>query len=293
MKSLVVLSGKGGVGKSSIAASLAVVFSRHRRIVCADCDVDAPNLALLFSLGPEKFAEWEEISTNKAAEISQRLCSRCGECVSVCNFGALRMSEGFPVTDSDACEGCGACRLACPRSAIRLRDVRNAYLGQAATHYGFGIAFAQLMPGATGSGKIVSCVRKKAEEAGMGADLMIIDAAAGIGCPVIASLAGTDYAVVVAEPTPSSLADMTRALKLASRFKAKKGIVINKCTLSRDMCSRIAAFGRTNRIPVIGRIGFDRAFMEAQNKMVPVAEHSKMFADTFEGIMRRVVSSLG
>ncbi|MBN2111723.1 4Fe-4S binding protein, partial [Candidatus Woesearchaeota archaeon] len=192
MKSIVILSGKGGVGKSSIAASLAVAFSKYSKIVCADCDVDASNLSLLFGLGTDKYAEWKAISTNQAAVIDEKKCIRCGKCVSACYFKAIIKSSSGPKANKFGCEGCGVCELVCPAGAIKLEKIENAFIGHAKTKNGFLIASAQLLPGNSGSGKVVFEVKNKAREIMPSAGLMIIDAAAGIGCPVIASVTGND-----------------------------------------------------------------------------------------------------
>lgn len=293
MKSVIVLSGKGGVGKSSIAASLAVAFSKYRKIVCADCDVDASNLSLLFGLDTEKYTEWNAISTNQAAVIDGKKCIRCGKCVSSCYFGAISKSGSGPKVNKFGCEGCGVCELVCPAGAIKLVSIDNAFIGHAKTNNGFLIASAQLLPGSSGSGKVVFEVKKKAKEIMPDAELMVIDAAAGIGCPVIASVTGNDYAVLVTEPTPSGFSDMVRALDVVNHFKIKKGIIINKFDINKDFSEKIEAFAAKNKIKIIAKLPFDRAFVDAMTQMVPLIEYKPDYQKVFNEIAQHVEKECG
>jgi MinD superfamily P-loop ATPase len=292
MKSIVVLSGKGGVGKSSIAASLAVAFSRDKRIVCADCDVDASNLSLLFGLSSDKYVEWKPLSTNQAAVVDKEKCTECRKCIESCYFHALAWKDGKPELKKFGCEGCGACELICPVKAIRLQDIENAYVGYAKTKKGFFIASAQLQPGNSGSGKVVFEVKKKAKQIEPEADLMIIDAAAGIGCPVIASVTGNDYAILVTEPTPSGYSDMLRALEIINHFKIKKGIIINKYDLNKCFSEKIDAFGKENSIKVIAKIPFDKSFVEAMTNMVPIIEYDKAYEKIFQDMKVKIIEEM-
>ncbi|MBN1793246.1 ATP-binding protein [Candidatus Woesearchaeota archaeon] len=292
MKSIIVLSGKGGVGKSSIAASLAVVMSRNSKIVCADCDVDASNLSLLFGLTTDKYVEWRPLSTNQEAVVDKEKCTGCGRCTEFCYFNALELEDGKPRLKKFGCEGCGVCELVCPEKAIKLVNIENAYVGYARSREGFFIASAQLQPGNSGSGKVVFEVKKKAMQIGMDADLMLIDAAAGIGCPVIASVAGADYAVLVIEPTPSGYADMLRALEIVDHFKIKKGIIINKHDLNKRFSEKIESFAKEKNINVLAKIPFDKNFVTAMTCMIPIIEYDKEYEPVFEGIRQKLMASL-
>lgn len=292
MKSIIVLSGKGGVGKSSITASLAVALSKHMNIVCADCDVDASNLSLLFDLSEEQYDEWIPLSTNQIAKVDKEKCIRCGKCVDTCYFNALTLKDGIPTVNQFGCEGCGACEIICPVNAIKLVDIDNAYIGHVKTKYGFSISSAQLIPGNSGSGKIVSEVKKMANNINPDADLLLIDSAAGIGCPVIASVTGNDYAIIVTEPTPSGFSDMKKALEIVNHFRIKKGIIINKHDINNEFTEEIDKFAESNNLNIIAKIPFDKAFVKAMTAMIPVIEYSPEYQNLFDEIRTRVIKEI-
>ncbi len=292
MKSIVILSGKGGVGKSSITASLAIAMSKDRKIICADCDVDASNLSLLFGLDTDSYIEWRQISTNYAAVIDKKRCIGCERCIDSCYFNTLKLIDDKPGLKKFGCEGCGVCEIVCPVKAIRLSPIDNAFIGYAKTDKGFFIASAQLLAGSTGSGKVVAEVKRKAREIGQDADLMMIDAAAGIGCPVIASVTGSDYAVLVTEPTPSGYEDMLRALEIVDHFRIKKGIIINKYDLNEEYSKKIESFAEKNNIRIISKIPFNRAFVEAMTRMVPIIGYGQKYDDLFRDVKHIIVEEM-
>ena len=135
MKKITILSGKGGVGKSSITASLAVTLSKKHKIICADCDVDASNLALIFGLRETNYDSWEPVSTNQKVHFDYEKCDSCGLCIDTCYFNAIKFKDKKPVLKPFSCEGCGACELICPKNAITLVDVYNAKIGYAKTKH--------------------------------------------------------------------------------------------------------------------------------------------------------------
>ena len=292
MKSSVVLSGKGGVGKSSITASLAVSFSKENKIVCADCDVDASNLSLLFALSEDKYVSWEKLSTNKIAIIDYEKCINCGKCLEICHFNAIKLKDEKRVVSEFGCEGCGACELICPVNAITLENIDNALIGYAKTNYGFKIASAQLQPGNSGSGKVVSKVRSNAKEIEKDADFLIIDSAAGIGCPVIASVTGTDYAVIVTEPTPSGFSDLKKAIEIVNHFKINKGIIINKYDVNPSFVSEIEKYAKENSIKIISKIPYDKNFVKAMVEMIPVIDFNKKYEILFDEIKKEILNEL-
>lgn len=292
MKSIVILSGKGGVGKSSIAASLAVALSWGKKIVCADCDVDASNLSLLFSVTEKEYEGWKPLSTNQAAVVDRSRCTGCGVCERTCYFDAVHLKESYAEVDDLGCEGCGACELACPENAISMVNIENANVGYARTGYGFYIASAQMMPGSSGSGKVVAEVRKKTAEIARDAEYVLIDAAAGIGCPVIASVTGNNLAIIVAEPTPAGFADMKKAFETVEHFKIKAGIIINKYNLNKEYTDKIINFAKDKKIKIFKRIGFDRNFVNAMVKMQPIISLDAKYKAMFEDIKNQVLSEL-
>jgi MinD superfamily P-loop ATPase len=292
MKSIILLSGKGGVGKSSITASLAIEFSKNSKIVCADCDVDASNLSLLFGIKTSNYEEWKPLSTNQAAIVDKNKCIGCGKCIDSCYFNALSWKKDKPELNKYGCEGCGVCELVCPAKAISLRNIDNAFVGYAKTSKGFIISSAQLEPGNSGSGKVVFEVKKKAKQIFPEAEFLIIDAAAGIGCPVIASVTGNDYAILVTEPTPSAFSDMQRALEIVNHFKINKGIIINKHDINKEFTEEIEKFAERNNIKILAKIPFDKAFVKAMTAMIPIIEYSPEYQKLFEDIRIRVIKEI-
>ncbi|MCK5282416.1 MAG: ATP-binding protein [Nanoarchaeota archaeon] len=282
MKKITILSGKGGVGKSSVTASLAVALSKNHKIITADCDVDASNLALV--LGVKDLKNKKQLSTNQIAEFDLRKCTSCKKCFQECNFNAIEWKDDKPELKQFGCEGCGVCELVCPEDAIRLINIQNAEIGYAQTRYGFLIISAQLGIGQSGSGKVVTAVRKLAEEKAKGAEIMLIDAAAGIGCPVIASVAGTDYVIAVTEPTPSGISDMKRALSMVDHFRIPYGIVINKFDINKEKTKEIEEFGKERGIEIIARIPYDKGFMDALVNLTPIIVYNKKYEGLFYGI---------
>jgi len=269
MKSVVVLSGKGGAGKSSITASLATVL---QDAVCADCDVDAPNLSLFFNTDE---ISRSVISTNKKAVFDMRKCTKCKMCRETCYFGAIDWKNGPSLNHK--CEGCHACRIVCPEGAISLESEKNASIMRVKTSYGFDIVSAQLDIGASGSGKVVSMVKKEAS--GTKAGLMLIDAPAGIGCPTIASVAGANHAILVVEPTISGMADMKRAISVVENFNITWSAIVNKYD-GDDWDAK----------NVIARLPYDQAFVDTLVNRQPVIE--KKFRKEFKEIAKVISCKL-
>ncbi len=285
MKTITILSGKGGVGKSSITASLAVLLAEKEKIVAVDCDVDAPNLALI--LGVEKFDKEEVISTNEKAFVNER-AKDCKEIVNVCTFSAISWNrkKGLPEINKYLCEGCGACQLLCPQG-IELKKVENAIIGEAKTDYGFSLISGQLKMGESGSGKVVDAIKRKANK--FDAEIMIADSSAGIGCPVIASIRDSDFVLAVTEPTPSALSDLKRSLQVVEHFRVPYGIVINKFDLNRKFSKKIEEFAKQNNIPFLGRIPYDKKFVEALVNLQPVIKQDEKFKPIFKKILNKII----
>jgi MinD superfamily P-loop ATPase len=286
-KTITIVSGKGGVGKSSITASLAILLAKKKRIVTADCDVDAPNLNLVFGLRSSDFNSWKELQTNEKARLISMKGIDYKKCIAVCNFGAISYDGKRKklIFNKFLCEGCGSCQLLYPKN-IRLVKIKNARIGIGKTRYGFDIVTGQLKMGESGSGKIVTEVKNMAEDIAKkeNADLIIADGAPGIGCPVIASIQGSDYVIAVTEPTPSGLSDLKRVLKVVEHFNIPKGIVINQFDINRKFSDKIISFAKKNKIPVLKKIPYNRSFVNALVAMRPVVEYDKGTIGYFKGI---------
>ncbi|MBU0758086.1 MAG: ATP-binding protein [Nanoarchaeota archaeon] len=296
MKQITILSGKGGVGKSSISASLAVVISENKRLVAVDCDVDAANLALVLGIKVDDFEKYEKISTNEKAVIDPDKCIGCKKCFDSCNFSAISWDGNSmrPSINEFGCEGCGVCTLVCPKGAISQKKIFNANIGYAKTRFGFYVVSGQLNMGESGSGKIVHEVRALGKDLAKdtAAELIINDAAAGIGCPVIASVVGSSYAVLVTEPSPSGFSDMKRAFEMVDHFKIKSGLVINKHDLNPEFCKEIEAFAKEKNISLLAKIPYDKSFLEALVNLTPVAVHNSKIRPIFESIAAKLLNEL-
>jgi MinD superfamily P-loop ATPase len=260
MKQIVVISGKGGTGKTTIVAGLAQLARRAHRVVLADCDVDAANLALLY---PGHDDPSEPFMAGRRARVDPRLCVACSECSWICRFDAIRMVDVAHV-DSLACEGCGACGLICPTEAITFTDNQAGWWMERHDS-DCPLVHARLEVAQDNSGKLVAQVRSRAKELAeeQDADLLLLDGPPGIGCPVHASLTGCDLVVVVTEPTTSGHHDLIRTLELADHFKMRAAVLINKHDLCEEMTTRITEETARRGIPVLGRIPFDRRIPEA------------------------------
>lgn len=241
MKEIVIISGKGGTGKTSLTASFGFLA---RGNVMADCDVDAADLPILAQ--PEVHHE-EEFSGGLRAVIDPQRCTECGACREACRFDAI--SPDFEV-DPVSCEGCSVCYHVCPEDAVVLSEPVNGRWFISETRFG-PMVHAALLPGEENSGKLVALVRNQAKVlAGRrGKDLILVDGAPGVGCPVISSITGADHTLVITEPTMSGLHDMERAVKLVKGFKIPVSVVINKYDINLEVAEQIEA--------VTGRIGAD------------------------------------
>ncbi len=266
MKELLVISGKGGTGKTSIVASFAALA---KGAVLADCDVDAADLHLILE---PKTREQNAFSGGSRAKILSDKCTACGKCEEVCRFGAISVEgpENIPgaqcyQVDPIACEGCGVCAWFCPDEAIQFGPVKNGEWYQSETRFG-PMVHARLGIAEENSGKLVSVVRTEAKRVAKEQQkrLIISDGPPGTGCPVIASLTGTSFVLVVTEPTLSGEHDLERVLKLTAHFGIPAAVCVNKWDLNPEMTERIEGAARSRNTAVARRVRYDRAVTGSQ-----------------------------
>ena len=272
MKQITVISGKGGTGKTTLVGSFAALAENK---VIADCDVDAPDLHLL--LHPEIIKK-EEFKGLKVAVMDKTKCVECGSCEEACRFNAISVSDnasGYAVNPA-RCEGCGACVFVCEQEAITLKERVSGYAFVSKTKYGT-MAHAELNIAEEASGKLVTVVRNNAQQVaeGEGCELILIDGAPGIGCPVIASLTGVDLALIVTEPTMSGLHDLERIMDVTRHFGIASVVCINKYDINEENSKRITEFCRQRGIEVVGNIPYDPVVTEAMVAGMPVVEFSE------------------
>lgn len=263
---IVVASGKGGVGKSMLASGLAFLFGKEEKISAIDCDVDTPNLHIWLN----EVDNWEEsnpVQTSKKPVINYDLCDGCGKCAENCNFGAIKMKKGKPVVNNFLCEGCGACKVTCPKEAIELEPISNGRIRKKKTKYGFPLISGNLFPGETGSGKIVTEVKKIADKEEV--DFQIIDSPPGTGCSVIAALKDADLCVLITEPTPSGFSDLKRTFELIQYFEVPYKVVCNKWDINKKIFKKIKNWEKDN---FIGKITYNQEIFKAISELKPIME---------------------
>jgi MinD superfamily P-loop ATPase len=270
VKEVVIVSGKGGVGKSAISASLGAILMKKHKVVMADTDVDAPNLDLFF---PSRLRLSRGVKASKKAFINCEKCTCCLECVEACKFSAITVSGDAPVLIRYFCEGCSACSIVCPTGAIEIKDVSNGNISISDIDSAV-IVSGELMIGESSSGRLVDEVKRAAkEEAGrVNADLIITDGPPGTGCPVIAALKGSDYVIAATEPTPAAFSDLRRLFDVIMHFDLPSGIVINKADLHPASGDLIRDFARQSGIPIIATVPYDMSVPEATARAMPVVE---------------------
>jgi len=272
-KELVVISGKGGTGKTSLVAAFAALAEKT---IISDCDVDAADLHLVLE---PTVKERGSFSGGVIAEIDQEKCTRCGKCYEACRFDAIeeltRDGKNVYTINHTDCEGCGVCSIVCEDSAIQIQDAVNGEWYISETRFG-PMSHAKLGIAEENSGRLVTLVRSKKdkflEEGYEGRAL--IDGSPGTGCPVIASITGSDYALIVTEPTVSGIHDMERVLAVIQFFRVKSGVVVNKYDLNEEMTERIRRLADTYHCDFLGKIPYDKSVTEAQVKKLSVVEYT-------------------
>jgi MinD superfamily P-loop ATPase len=296
MKEIVVISGKGGTGKTSIVASFATLAGKK---VLADCDVDAADLHLV--LNP-RIENREDFSGGKKARISGSECIACDRCIEECRFDAIHypvLTNGetadTPQVTPIFCEGCGVCTRVCPAEAIAFEPVVNGELYISSTDYG-PMVHARLGMAEGNSGKLVTQIRQEAcvlaERNKL--DYIIVDGSPGIGCPVIASITGADLVLVVTEPTLSGQHDLLRVAELTTHFQITTIVCVNKWDLNPDITEQIESEAKEHGVKAAGRIRYDNAITKAQIMKTNVVEYTGgAVSEDIKSLWKNVIYALG
>lgn len=269
---LVVLSGKGGTGKTSVTAALAHLASREMSAVLADADVDASNLELV--LQPREL-ERHDFASGLLATIDPELCIDCGACEAACRFDAIVAGDSYQV-DPIACEGCAACSYRCPVGAITMEEPVTGEWFLSDSPFG-PLYHAHLFAGGENSGKLVTLVKQQARLRALDDQrpLVLVDGPPGIGCPVISASSGASLALLVVEPTYSGVHDLVRVLQLTRHFDVPSVVIINKADLSLNRTEEIEQFCQREGIPVVARLPFDTIVTKAMVEGYPVTAYTE------------------
>ena len=293
MKEIVVISGKGGTGKTSLTASFAYLGGKD--VIVADCDVDAADMHLL--LEPD-FKDSEDFFSGELAYIKQDDCIRCGKCADVCRYDAIPIINSEYIVDPLSCEGCGYCARVCPTNAIinKSLNVGKWYISNIKT--GSIMVHARLGIGADNSGKLVAKVKSEAKDIAEDGqkDYVIVDGSPGVGCPVVSSLSGASFVVLVTEPSVSGLHDLKRVYELVHKFKIKAGCIINKSDINQKVTEEIEEFLKKENIVHIANLPYNEDFTKAMTNGQTIVEYSnghlkELIIDSWNKIIQIVNSN--
>lgn len=270
MREILIISGKGGTGKTSLTAAFAHLSTDA---VLCDLDVDAPDLHLVLRPSP---TEPTPFVSGFEARIETDKCTQCGTCLEMCRFGAVRDGDSGYRIDPIRCEGCGVCVRFCPERAVAFDPSQCGEWRISDTRFG-PLVHAQLYPGEENSGKLVALLRREAKvlAEARGARVVISDGPPGIGCPVISAISGQEMAVLVTEPTPSGLHDLKRVEALCSHFRLPAVVIINKSDLNATVVGEIRSFCQAQNRPVIAELPYDTEFVQAVVRGLAITEYSQ------------------
>lgn len=285
MKKLLVLSGKGGTGKTTLSSAF-IYFSKAKYY--ADCDIDAPNLHLVTR--QQELSEKRDFIGSKKAYIDETLCKNCGVCLEYCRFHAVMQEGNIYQINEYSCEGCGVCKYVCPQGAISLQD---DIAGELSLYKGERVfSTAKLKMGRGNSGKLVSEVKKALWEYEGEDALTILDGSPGTGCPVIASIAGVDLVLVVTEPSLSGFHDLQRVLKSIAMAYVKAVVCINKYDINLEQSEQIEAYCREQNIPVVGHIPYDKEVLKFVNQGLSIAESESKLKNILQEVYLETIKYL-
>ncbi len=290
MKEVVVISGKGGTGKTSLTASFAILGGDE--VVMADCDVDAADMHLL--LEPD-FGFKESFFSGELAVIDQDLCVACGRCFDVCRYGAVKVEDGTYTIEEISCEGCGYCARVCNDLAITNVSQNVGHWYRSTIRTGSTMVHARLKIGADNSGKLVAKVKKEAAStaADMGKQVVLVDGSPGVGCPVVSSLSGASLVVLVTEPSMSGLHDLKRVYELVKKFNIKAGCIINKADLNREVLEELRSFLAQEQIVALAELPYNEAFTEAVTNGRTIVEWDSSLKEQLEDCWKEIKQLAG
>lgn len=281
MKEIVVLSGKGGTGKTSITAGFAALGAKQ--LVLADCDVDAADMHLLTA---PQILRQEDFYSGKTAKVITEGCVHCFKCMEVCHFDAVLHKEGEFVIDPLECEGCSYCYHICPTHTIEMLPRLAGKFYVSRTRFDNTLVHARLGIAADNSGKLVTKVREEAKKIAEKEQMkyVLVDASPGIGCPVVASLTGADFVVMITEPTVSGLHDLSRVYELIEKLHLQSGCIINKANLNKNMAGKIKHFLKSKNIELLCEMPYNIRFTEAISQGKTIVEYD-------DGILKEKITS--
>jgi len=288
---ITIASGKGGTGKTTVSSFLISYLSGvEKRVIGVDADVEAPDLVI--ALGRHTEIHREEVFDSEIAVINYDRCISCGTCASICRYGAIDIKNGRPVITPELCEGCGVCGYVCPTKAIDIKKTKTGDMIIYDTKFG-KVVTGELEIGRKHSGKLVDMLRMKARSI-VGGGYIVIDAAAGIGCPVISSIVGVDYLVIVVEPTPQSMLTASKIYEIGKIFNVPMGLIVNKYDLNREFVDEIRRFSEERKVDFLGTVPYDRSIVEAYVNIrslieyAPSSSATKSLREIAERLLSRV-----
>jgi len=285
MKEILILSGKGGTGKTTFTAAFSFFIENNDILV--DCDVDAADLHIL--LQPDKKEKFAFYS-GKECEVVKNKCTSCGICVDNCHYNAISIDKDSAVIDQLECEKCLLCYQLCPENAIEVKDAHCGEYFISNTKHQKTLVHAELYPGADNSGKLVSTIRILAKNIAnkKKSNIILIDGPPGIGCPVIAAVTGVNYVIFITEPTLSGVSDLERITELIQHFKINCGCIINKSTINQQLTERIKKFCNSNNIEILGEIPYEKKFYEAITQKKSIIEIDEKLYQQMKNIWEKI-----